>query len=219
MGKRAADMTPEQRARKRARDRARRADSKYNERRRELRRQDPDYQKRQATREQAAANRADRKRENMRRWTADNAEHVREKARLWRQKNADRLRAKRLASGVDRTETKRVKSRAYYAANREARQVKHREYYRDNTDKRYAWKAARRARLAGAVCTATRKQIADLKLVWGCCAYCFRSDRRLTVDHLTPLSRGGSHTIDNLVPACRPCNSSKGTRTLSEFRP
>lgn len=32
----------------------------------------------------------------------------------------------------------------------------------------------------------------------------------LTVDHLIPLSRGGTHKRSNLVPACRDCNQQKG---------
>jgi CRISPR/Cas system Type II protein with McrA/HNH and RuvC-like nuclease domain len=39
-----------------------------------------------------------------------------------------------------------------------------------------------------------------------------------TVDHLTPKSKGGNDEIDNLVPSCRYCNSSKGTKTVEEFR-
>ena len=37
------------------------------------------------------------------------------------------------------------------------------------------------------------------------------SDEPLTVDHVTPLSRGGSNTAENLQALCRRCNSIKGT--------
>lgn len=40
----------------------------------------------------------------------------------------------------------------------------------------------------------------------------------MTVDHRTPIARGGSNGIENLVPACNSCNSKKGTRTEPEFR-
>lgn len=43
------------------------------------------------------------------------------------------------------------------------------------------------------------------------CVYCSRTMHRLTQDHITPLSQGGSHTASNIVPACRSCNSKKGT--------
>jgi 5-methylcytosine-specific restriction endonuclease McrA len=37
------------------------------------------------------------------------------------------------------------------------------------------------------------------------------------LDHKLPLSRGGSNTIDNVVPACRPCNQKKHRLTVNEF--
>lgn len=32
---------------------------------------------------------------------------------------------------------------------------------------------------------------------------------KLTADHLVPLSKGGTHTTDNIAPAHRGCNSTK----------
>ncbi len=46
------------------------------------------------------------------------------------------------------------------------------------------------------------------------CAYCFRKPKRLTLDHVVPLSKGGSNAISNCVPACATCNSSKGPKDL-----
>jgi len=48
------------------------------------------------------------------------------------------------------------------------------------------------------------------------CAYC--SATPTSVDHVVPLSRGGTHWEGNLVPACKRCNSSKGTRLLTEWK-
>lgn len=42
--------------------------------------------------------------------------------------------------------------------------------------------------------------------------------RRLaTIDHKTPLSRGGSWKRYNLTCACKACNSEKGSMTAEEF--
>ena len=43
------------------------------------------------------------------------------------------------------------------------------------------------------------------------CVYCSRKMKKLTQDHIMPLSKGGSHTFSNIVPACRSCNSRKHT--------
>lgn len=50
------------------------------------------------------------------------------------------------------------------------------------------------------------------------CFYCKR-DGEITMDHVVPLSRGGTNTIGNVVPACRSCNSSKCNRLLVEWLP
>ena len=52
------------------------------------------------------------------------------------------------------------------------------------------------------------------------CAYCGQQKARnqLTIDHVVPRSRGGSHAWTNLVTACQRCNQFKGHRTLEEAR-
>lgn len=49
------------------------------------------------------------------------------------------------------------------------------------------------------------------------CAYCNVATAD-TIDHVIPLIRGGTNREGNLLPACRPCNSSKGARTVAEWR-
>ena len=46
------------------------------------------------------------------------------------------------------------------------------------------------------------------------CQYCGRAAEN--VDHIIPRSRGGGHTWDNVVAACRPCNSRKEDRLLEQ---
>jgi hypothetical protein len=48
----------------------------------------------------------------------------------------------------------------------------------------------------------------------GRCLYCGRDDRPLTIDHIHPQALGGGHAVENLAPACKPCNSSKGAQLL-----
>lgn len=39
-----------------------------------------------------------------------------------------------------------------------------------------------------------------------------------TIEHLIPLARGGEHTFENTVLACRHCNLSKSAKSESEFK-
>jgi 5-methylcytosine-specific restriction endonuclease McrA len=50
-----------------------------------------------------------------------------------------------------------------------------------------------------------------------CCAYCGTNAAHLTIDHVIPVSRGGQHTKENIVPACQSCNSAKHDHTLEEW--
>lgn len=44
------------------------------------------------------------------------------------------------------------------------------------------------------------------------CAICGTTSVALTIDHIVPLCRGGTHTVNNIQPACLPCNCRKGAR-------
>lgn len=76
----------------------------------------------------------------------------------------------------------------------------------------------RRARVRNAFGSYTREEWLNVLTVWSnTCAYCGMGGR-MTVDHRTPLSRGGSNDISNILPACKSCNSQKHTLTESEYR-
>ncbi len=49
------------------------------------------------------------------------------------------------------------------------------------------------------------------KTASGKCYYCGKkfAFKQLTMDHVIPLGRGGRSTKDNLVPACKTCNTKK----------
>ncbi len=51
------------------------------------------------------------------------------------------------------------------------------------------------------------------------CVYCGSALglENATLDHVIPLSRGGSHYPGNLVSACQPCNQLKGSLLPAEF--
>ena len=143
--------------------------------------------------------------EHRRRTDPTHREAAYEAARRWSQAHPEYERAR----SQRRWRTEPV-YRARVKAAKARWAVEHPEYYRTAAK-------LRRAKLRGVVCELTPEQwTAVLNAHGNACVYCGDS-HKLTMDHLVPISRGGNHTIDNVVPSCKSCNSSKHDRTLDEF--
>jgi 5-methylcytosine-specific restriction endonuclease McrA len=58
-----------------------------------------------------------------------------------------------------------------------------------------------------------------INLYGSCCWWCRHrmSMDTLTIDHLHPKSRGGSDSLENLRPACSPCNRSRGNSLFPPY--
>jgi 5-methylcytosine-specific restriction endonuclease McrA len=55
-----------------------------------------------------------------------------------------------------------------------------------------------------------------LRIFGNMCVYC-GSGEEITADHFIPISKGGQTTLDNIVPACHSCNSSKQDKNPKEW--
>jgi 5-methylcytosine-specific restriction endonuclease McrA len=51
----------------------------------------------------------------------------------------------------------------------------------------------------------------------GKCFYCGLGFLKMSIDHVVPLSKGGEHSVENVVPACRSCNSRKSAQDVFVF--
>lgn len=77
--------------------------------------------------------------------------------------------------------------------------------------------ARRRASRAGAAGSHTLAEWREkCALLGNVCFYC-GEEKPLRRDHKIPLTRGGTHDITNVVPACRSCNAAKRDRTPDEY--
>src|SRR3990167_9758704 len=90
-----------------------------------------------------------------------------------------------------------------------------RKYRAANLEKLAARNHRRRAQKAGNGGSFTAAEWIDLcDQFGGRCLACGATDRTLTVDHVVPVSKGGSNSIENLQPLCQSCNAHKGTKTV-----
>jgi len=49
------------------------------------------------------------------------------------------------------------------------------------------------------------------------CQYCGEHGIKLTIDHVHPKSKGGEHSWENVVAACKPCNDAKRDKLPQVF--
>jgi 5-methylcytosine-specific restriction endonuclease McrA len=134
------------------------------------------------------------------------AEKRMERGRVWREANPDYFRDHYAAN------RERVSSRVrrYAAANADKVTARAARYHQEHPEVLQASAARRRSRkIAAPGRGVTQRQWRQLHAdALGICAYC-NERKRLTLDHIDPLALGGAHDPDNLVAACRNCNSSK----------
>lgn len=116
-----------------------------------------------------------------------------------------------------------------YAHSLRYRQI-YKERYREHERKYYRSEAGKEARLRKVHNRRARKAQAEntltltlqelVKLQNGKCYYChqkFTKNIKPSLDHIVPIKLGGGNTNDNVVAACKSCNSSKGAKTPEDF--
>lgn len=160
---------------------------------------------------QAAATRA---------WRVANPEKWREIGRAYRETHRDEMKEKARVYAQTRGKERIARyGKAYRDANRERRKMWARA---DRDAKREMYRAKderRRASKMKAEGTHTGDDIkAQYKRQKGRCYWCGEKvGDTYHVDHIVPLSRGGSNWPDNLVVSCPFCNTSKGDRLPHEW--
>jgi 5-methylcytosine-specific restriction endonuclease McrA len=163
-----------------------------------------DWHRQNAEREKARMLRAyyaNREERNAKRseWAKQNREHVREVERRYWNKNRDKKRAKDVR---------------YYQRHKPEHMRYSRQWKRNNPDKVRIIELRRRARKERCGGTHTLPEWKALCNQYGNKCLSCGNTGRLTVDHVIPLSKGGTNDIGNLQPLCLSCNIRKNTRII-----
>jgi len=168
------------------------------------------------------------------RYRKDNIEKIRAAKRKYYAKHPKYRKKRRAAEREWRKQHKKEQQdyhREYRLKNREAISARDsrwrienidkiraykRKWYRNNPDKVKAAKFRRRARKAAVPSNFTSDDWLEIldKQDYKCkyCGKDFSDELPPEIDHVYPLSKGGSHTTSNIVAACKPCNVSKGNK-------
>jgi 5-methylcytosine-specific restriction endonuclease McrA len=145
--------------------------------------------------------------------------HV-EDARVYRANRPQEAKDRKKLQDKDYARKNRHKNRAAtrrYRLNNPEKVRDSAKKYRLANKELQALKSAKRRSIKNDNSTfqVTRKEL--LKLYSSNCFYCGVSGR-MELDHVIPVSRGGSNSIGNFVASCRPCNASKGKKTITEWK-
>ena len=135
-----------------------------------------------------------------------------------RKKNKERInRVKRDKYALDPTYYLTLNKR-WSDKNQEHLKKYHRNYIQNNKEKHQFNNAARRIRLRNVeISDFTQEEwFLLLKDADGKCPLC-NTEQKLTMDHVVPISKGGDHTLTNIIAICKSCNCKKGTKTLLEY--
>lgn len=173
---------------------------------------------------------ADHLRESKRKYYEENKEAILEKGairnREWREKNRQRALERQRQWRKKNPERAHALYREWYENNKERQKETCRRWRATNPDKVGKARATRaQAELEGNATT----ELIEAKWEAGdkACILCgqpiddtlpARHPKGRTLEHLTPIHRGGPHNLDNIDFAHRSCNASKGTKTLEEYR-
>ena len=145
-------------------------------------------------------------------------ERQRAYAREWMKRNPERARDAVRRWSKAHPEQRRAAKRLYYARHREQHKAAMAAYYKAHPEVLRAKSNAYRARAREAEGQFTSAEWRALVETHdGKCAYCLIV-APLEVDHRIPLKRGGTNRLENIIPACGPCNRRKGQLTEAEFR-
>lgn len=111
------------------------------------------------------------------------------------------------------------KKKIYRMNNKEKLRDIHRRYRQNNKEVGRRNCNARRARIKKLISDFTVEEwLNALEYFDNKCAYCRcegSENESLQQEHVIPVSKGGDYTKNNIIPACKSCNSSKGGNDMS----
>jgi len=175
-------------------------------------------------------------------WRKKNKKHINKQARLWRKNNLEKAHA-RSAKYYKNNRDKIRKRRAKYNKAHPIRIKRQKQKYVENNKEKVreskqkwreahpelvqAWHTAGQRKRDARKLKATIGNIKDIRNFYIHvhtskkikCYYCGKSipKGKRIVEHKTPLSRGGAHSLRNLTPSCYSCNNKKFMKTEKEF--
>ena len=155
--------------------------------------------------------------EEINKWEEENKEKIAQTQKCWRTTHKEEKAKYCHQFYLTHKEEIRIYNKQYALDHAKEIQEYTRQYHDVHPGVMKAHHERRRARMLGADGSFTAKEFETLCEAHSfACVYC-GDDLPLGPDHVIPLANDGSNNIENILPACKPCNCSKGTKSFEEF--
>ncbi len=150
-------------------------------------------------------------------WRKANPERAQAKVTEWRKANPERAQAKVTEWHKANPEKRREHRAAWRKAHAEEIKASKAEWHKRDPNRGRMYQQTRRAKKAANGGSFTTSEWQSLKQHYEFrCLCCSQKEPyiELTIDHVVPVTQGGSNDISNIQPLCLICNLSKGTKTV-----
>jgi hypothetical protein len=144
----------------------------------------------------------------------ENRDTLLDKLKAWHANNIEKEKEYR----VKNKEKISLITKAWQAINTDRARNNLKNWRKNNPEKVSVQKNNRRARENNGGKITNEEWQEVLEKYGNKCLCCGRTDVRLTLDHVMPLSIGGLNVIENAQPLCKSCNSRKQAKHI-DYRP
>lgn len=152
-------------------------------------------------------------------WYIANKEKVNSIAKHYYEHNKDKVLTKCKAyRGVNKFKIS-LRESEYYSKNKSSINMRHKAYFKTPIGKSVAMNTRHKRRVKERKGDVTAQQMLELQQNATHCYWCNSNlvNKKVHVDHFYPISKGGAHTLSNLVIACATCNLKKSNKDPIEF--
>lgn len=187
-------------------------------------------EKRKLARRIYVKNNTDLVKESKRQYYERNKERISQQKKKYCEENKDYV--KQLKADSYRRNIKHTK--LYLSENREQQKLYTKRYYKENMQREKLrtklyrinnreyfrnYEQKRRSIKNSLLCTLTSDEWENtIEYFENSCCYCGKK-APLEQEHFIPLTKRGGYTSDNIIPACKSCNSSKNNSDFFEWYP
>jgi 5-methylcytosine-specific restriction endonuclease McrA len=157
-------------------------------------------------------------------WKQENKDKVKKHNKKYYQENSNKVLELNKQWRKENKEYFLKYMEGYYINNKDGRKECIKKYNKTENGKATKQRATykRRIKIKNIINTLNSQEWLDILEAYNYkCAYCdveFDCENLPTKDHIIPISKGGDNMKENIVPACRSCNSKKNNKILSKER-